>query len=100
MGGLPPGPKSFGPVDFFRSGLVGPASTLKQLAARYGDPFRLPYRGGAITYAGTPDAIRAVYTAAPDAFEVYGVNDTAPVFGTTSVVATWGEPHQRARKLL
>ena len=100
MGGLPPGPRAFGPVDFFRAGIVGPAAEVRRLAARYGDPFRIPYRGGAITYVGTPEAMRAVYGAEPDAFDVYGVNDTAPVFGTTSVVATSGEPHRRARKLL
>ena len=56
MRGLPPGPRAFGPVDFFRAGIVGPAAGLRQLAARHGDPFRIPYRGGAITYAGTPEA--------------------------------------------
>jgi cytochrome P450 family 110 len=100
MGGVPPGPRAFGPVDFFKAGIVGPASGLKKLSARYGDPFRLPFGGGAMTYAGTPEAIRAIYSAGPDAFDVFGVNDTAPVFGTTSIVAVSGEPHRRARKLL
>src|SRR5262249_45350067 len=100
MGGLPPGPRPFGPLDFFRSGLVGSAGELERLSARCGDPFRLPCGRGAMTYVGTPEAIRAIYGAGSDAFDVYGVTDTAPVFGTTSVVAASGEAHQRARKLL
>jgi cytochrome P450 len=100
MGVLPPGPRSLGPLDFFRSGLVGPAAEIQRFAAQCGDPFRLPCRRGAITYAGTPEAVRAVYGAGPEEFDVYGVADTAPVFGTTSVVVTSGEAHRRARKLL
>jgi cytochrome P450 len=100
LSGLPPGPAAFGPVDFFKAGIVGPIPRLKALAARYGDPFRLPYRGGAMTYAGTPEAIRAIYSAGPDEFDVFGVNDTAPVFGTTSVVVASRDRHRRARKLL
>ncbi|WP_437618603.1 cytochrome P450 [Sorangium sp. So ce1151] len=73
---------------------------LRQLAALYGDTFRLPFRRCAVTFTGDPDAIRAIYTAPADCFDVWGVSDTVPVFGSRSLVVTTGERHRRDRRLL
>lgn len=100
MGRLPPGPKRLGPVEWLQGGAVSSVARLKQLASRYGDTFRLPFRRQAMTFTGDPEAIRAIYTAAPDRFDVWGVGDTAPVFGSRSIVVSTGERHRRDRKLL
>lgn len=100
MDRLPPGPKRLGPIESLQGGAISSVSRLRQLAARYGDTFRLPFRRQAITFTGDPAAIRAIYTAPPDCFDVWGVNDSAPVFGSRSIVVATGERHRRARRLL
>ncbi len=100
MSQLPPGPKIPRLVDYFQGGVVSSVTRLRCLAAKYGDTFRLRYRGGAMTFTGDPEAIRTIYSSDPDCFDVYGVDATMPVFGTNSVVVTSGERHRRDRKLL
>ncbi|AUX27860.1 cytochrome P450 [Sorangium cellulosum] len=100
MDRLPPGPKRLGPIESLQVGAITSVSKLRQLAARYGDTFRLPFRRQAVTFTGDPEALRAIYTAPPDSFDVWGVSTSAPVFGSRSLVVVTGEHHRRARKLL
>lgn len=97
---LPPGPKSIGVIDFFRSAFVSPAPVFKRLAAEYGDTFRVPTEQGPVTFTGDPDVIRAVYTMEPGSFTMRAVEVASPVFGYSSVIVTAGEKHRRDRRLL
>ncbi|WP_437965405.1 cytochrome P450 [Sorangium sp. So ce260] len=100
MGSLPPGPKSFSLVDYIRSGFISSEPIFKRYAAEYGPTFRVKSPNGMLTITGDPEVIRAVYTADPDTFGVWGAELAEPVFGTTSVVVTTGARHRRDRKLL
>lgn len=100
MSRLPPGPTSIGLFDHLRAALSSPVPLLKRCAARYGDPFRIPTNTRPLTFTGDPEAIRAIYTADPDTFDVWGTKAVEPVFGTTSLVVSAGERHKRDRKLL
>ncbi|WP_437776461.1 cytochrome P450 [Sorangium sp. So ce1097] len=100
MGNLPPGPSSFSLVDFIRAGFISAEPVLKRYAAQLGPTFRLTSAAGMLTITGDPEAIRAIYTADPDAFDVWAVDLTEPVFGRSSVVVTAGARHRRDRKLL
>jgi cytochrome P450 len=97
---LPPGPKRLGPIECFQGGAIPSFARIEQLGEIYGDTFRLPYRSGAITLTGNPEAIRSLYTADPDGFEVWGGNATEPVFGTGSLVVASGPRHRADRRLL
>lgn len=97
---LPPGPPRLGPLDFIQSALISPAPVLRRLARKHGPTFRIGTSTGPITFTGDPEAIRALYTADPDTFDVFGVEVTAPIFGTGGVTVTRGERHRRDRKLI
>jgi cytochrome P450 len=98
--GPPPGPKGFAAIGFLSAGLVPSASVLERLRAKYGHTFRVVYPSGPMTFTGDPDALRALYSADPDTFDVFGLDATAPVFGKGSVAVTSGARHRRDRKLL
>ncbi|WP_437619917.1 cytochrome P450 [Sorangium sp. So ce1151] len=100
MGNLPPGPTSFSLVDYIRSGFISPEPMFRRYTAAYGPTFRVKSTSGMLTITGDPEAIRAIYTADPDGFDVWGAQLTEPVFGTSSVVVTTGARHRRDRKLL
>jgi len=87
-------------LDTLRATVDSPAPVLEQCALRYGDPFRIVTRNGCITYTGHPEAIRAIYTAAPDSFEPNGVDITKPIFGLNGLTVVSGQRHRRDRKLL
>lgn len=97
---LPPGPRWMRPLNFFQAGLTPPAQVLARLAARYGDPFRVSYFSRPVTFTGHPDALRAIYTAHPDCFDVWGGGFIEPVFGATSVVVISGDRHRQDRNIL
>jgi cytochrome P450 family 110 len=100
MNALPPGPDKIGLLEIIRSIVASPIPYLKRYTAMYGDTFRMPTSNGPLTITGSPEAIRAIYTADPDLFEVWGAQLTEPVFGKTSLVVATGERHRRDRKLL
>ena len=97
---LPPGPRWLRPLNFFQAGLTPAAPVLARLAARYGDPFRVSYFSRPVTFTGNPEALRAIYTASPDCFDVWGGSFIEPVFGASSVVVISGERHRQDRNLL
>lgn len=97
---LPPGPRWLRPLNFFQAGLTPPAPVLARLAARYGDPFRVSYFSRPVTFTGHPQALRAIYTAHPDCFDVWGGGFIEPVFGETSVVVISGDRHRQDRNIL
>lgn len=100
MSALPPGPRWLRPLNFFQAGLTPPAPVLARLAARYGDPFRVSYFSRPVTFTGNPEALRAIYTASPDCFDVWGGGFIEPVFGATSVVVISGDRHRQDRNIL
>ncbi len=100
MSKLPPGPKWLRPVYFFQSGMNPPPEVLQRLADRYGDPFRVSYLAGPVTFTGNPKALQAIYSADPSVFSVWGGDVIEPVFGKSSVVVSSGERHSQDRKLL
>ena len=100
MNALPPGPRWLRPMSFFQAGLTPPAPVLARLAARYGDPFRVSYFSRPVTFTGNPAALRAIYTASPDCFDVWGGGFIEPVFGATSVVVISGDRHRQDRNIL
>ena len=97
---LPPGPRWLRPLNFFQAGLTPPVHVLARLAARYGDPFRVSYFSRPVTFTGNPAALRAIYTASPDCFDVWGGGFIEPVFGATSVVVISGDRHRQDRNIL
>ncbi|WP_437285754.1 cytochrome P450 [Sorangium sp. So ce406] len=100
MGNLPPGPRSFSLVDFIRTGFISAEPVFRRYADQYGPTFRVKSPNGMLTITGDPGAIRALYTADPEVFDVWGVELTEPVFGRSSVVVSTGARHRRDRKLL
>ena len=97
---LPPGPRGLRPLNFLQAGLTPPAPVLARLAARYGDPFRVSYLSRPVTFTGNPEALRAIYTASPDCFDVWGGGFIEPVFGKASVVVISGDRHRQDRNIL
>ncbi len=97
---LPPGPRWLRPLNFFQAGLTPPVQVLARLAARYGDPFRVSYFSRPVTFTGNPEALRTIYTASPDCFDVWGGGFIEPVFGATSVVVISGDQHRQDRNIL
>jgi cytochrome P450 len=97
---LPPGPRGFASLGLLSAGVAPASWVILRLREEYGDTFRVKYPTGPITFTGDPEALRTLYGADPDLFDVFGVEATAPVFGTGSVAVTSGERHRRDRRLL
>ncbi len=100
QGPLPPGPRWLRPLNFFQAGLTPPAPVSARLAASHGDSFRVSYFSRPVTFTGHPDALRAIYTAHPDCFDVWGGGFIEPVFGAASVVVISGDRHRQDRNIL
>jgi cytochrome P450 len=97
---LPPGPAKFGLLETVRAVFSSQFGIIKRYMPLYGDTFRVPTFIGPLTITGSPEAIRAIYTADPDSFDVWAAKLTEPIFGKISVVVSTGERHRRDRKLL
>ncbi|AUX46150.1 cytochrome P450 [Sorangium cellulosum] len=100
MNPLPPGPETFKLIDFLHSGFISAEPFFRRLAAEHGPTFRVKTLNGPLTITGDPEVVRAVYTADPDDFDVWGAQLTEPIFGVTSIVVTAGARHRRDRRLL
>jgi hypothetical protein len=99
MAELPPGPKSIGFVDFFRSAFHTAAPVFKKFTAEYGGTFRVPTEQGPVTFTGDPEVIRAIYTMEPGSFTMRAVEVASPVFGRSSVVVTGGSSRLRSMRV-
>ena len=77
-----------------------PETFVRQMRARYGDPFTIHASNGVLVAACSPALAKQVFTADPAIFRTFGTDTLAPVLGSGSVLLTWGEPHKRSRKLL
>lgn len=93
---LPPGPRSslFSIVDYFRD----PIGCLLPYRAKYGDVFTFP-GDPPVVMVGDPAAIKAVYSAEPEALAPLNVS-LGKLLGPRSVLFLGGAEHKRARKLL
>lgn len=100
---LPPGSKA-PPIVGMIQALVDQFGTLEKYHQKYGEIFYAPQSSLMPAYAifSNPQAIKKVFTADPDLFEV-GKKSTAPVrvlLGNNSLVLLDGIEHKRQRKLL
>ena len=93
------GPKRVGFIDNVRF-LADPRGTLHRFVARYGDPFIGYDPAGSVLFIGNPEAVKAVFTADPDVFDVPMRDQLAPFFGLTSLILVTGPKHKKDRKLL
>jgi cytochrome P450 len=95
---LPPGPRVAG-VQALRY-MNDTYGYLSECARRYGDPFTVPTLGGPLVYTADPEAVRQIFSADPDRFDVWTPEVLAPVVGDTSLLLVSGARHRRDRKLL
>lgn len=94
---LPPGPRFIFPIHFFYE----PDAYLARCAARYGDVLTIPNPfGGRDVLLGSPETVRALFTADPDLFEVALVELSAPLIGSDSLILQSGQRHRQERKLM
>ncbi len=77
-----------------------PARALGRLRQRYGDPFSVRTVNGLMAVSAEPEQIRAIFTAPPETFRVFGAQSLRPLLGSLSVLTTDGAPHAANRKLL
>ncbi len=98
--GVPPGPR--GPALFYLLGLLTRVRPLlARSQRRYGDLFSMKVLGmGTWVFPGTPELIRAAFTAPADVLHAGESNGLEPVLGPYSLLATDREQHLRQRKLL
>ena len=98
--GLPPGSRS--PSVYQLLGLLTRVRPyLERNQRRYGDLFTLKIFGmGNWVFPGTPELIRASFTAPADVLHAGESNGLEPVLGPYSLLATDREQHLRQRKLL
>ena len=84
--------------------ITHPIRFLEASAARYGDPFVarvLGHNSPPVVFAGTPDAIRAIFEAPADCFELGRLTHVfTPLTGDRSLVRLDGERHRQRRQLL
>src|ERR1700733_9788167 len=94
---LPPGPRtpSFWQTYHY---LTEPRAYSRAIVKRYGGISRFRALNGDGVMVTDPDLAREVFAADPDTFETLPV--LGDLFGPVSLLATWGAPHKRQRKLL
>jgi len=80
---------------------VRPYETMRDMRARYGDPFFATALNGKMVLTAEPELIRELFANRDgDLFGVFATDATVPLLGTHSLLTMFGEPHQRERKLL
>ncbi|BAZ21969.1 cytochrome P450 [Kalymmatonema gypsitolerans NIES-4073] len=81
--------------------IVRPFEFFDKLAQQYGDAFTIGDRNNSPTvYLSHPQAIKEIFSAAPNLFESRQITEVETVVGKYSLVVTDGEFHQRQRRLL
>lgn len=96
MSSLPPGPRSqlWSLLQYARD----PIGCMLPMAGKYGDPFTFPGKVPLVC-VGSPEGIKAIYTADPDTFEPLN-KDLGFFVGERSVILQSGAEHRRSRKLM
>jgi len=80
---------------------VRPYETMRDMRARYGDPFLASALNGEVVLTAEPELIREVFAVRDvDLFGVFASEATEPLLGRHSLLSMFGEPHRRERKLL
>jgi cytochrome P450 len=78
-----------------------PFEALRDMQARYGDPFYSQTLNGRMVITAEPELIRELFgNRDPDLFAVFGSKALEAFFGTRSVITSFGDPHRQDRKLL
>ena len=98
--GLPPGPRLPLPIQTLRYGL-DPYGFFESAHRAFGDVFTARAMGETWVVLAHPDAVRELYTYAPDEADS-GVANMAlrPLLGTRNVLLLDGQEHLRRRKLV
>ena len=100
LSGLPPGPRLPVPLQMLRYGL-DPYGFFESAHRAFGDVFTARAMGETWVVLAHPDAVRELYTYAPDEADS-GVANMAlrPLLGTRNVLLLDGQEHLRRRKLV
>jgi cytochrome P450 len=78
-----------------------PYEALRDMRARYGDPFYSQTFNGRMVITAEPELIRELFgNRDPELFAVFATKAMEAFFGTRSVITSYGEPHRQDRKLL
>jgi cytochrome P450 len=102
LAGLPPGPRAPALAQTLAWALA-PTWLMDRCARRLGDAFTLTLApsGLKLVLVSDPEAVKAVFTAAPElAPSAAGSSPVAPIMGPSSVIVLTGPEHMRQRKLL
>src|ERR1700736_362850 len=100
--GLPPGPRAPAVLQTLAWALA-PTWVMDRCARRLGESFTLTFApsGMKLVLISDPEAVKTVFTAAPEiAPSGAGNSPVAPVMGPSSVIVLTGAEHMRQRKLL
>src|ERR1700726_4960930 len=101
-GRLPPGPRAPAVVQTLAWALA-PTWVMDRCARRLGESFTLTFApsGMKLVLISDPEAVKTVFTAAPE-IAPWGAGNSpvAPVMGPSSVIVLTGPEHLRQRKLL
>ncbi|MBJ6762579.1 cytochrome P450 [Myxococcaceae bacterium JPH2] len=98
MAQLPPGPRSATLATLHYT--LDAYGYYSKCLKKYGDPFLYPSLYGPLVVTGSPEGIRAIFSADPDTFEVFGRKAVEPLFGPASIFLVTGQRHKRSRRLL
>ena len=99
MSALPPG--SSATLRNTYGFAVRPYETMRDMRARYGDPFFATALNGELVLTAEPELIRELFAVRdPELFAVFATDATTPLLGSHSLLTMFGEPHRRERKLL
>jgi cytochrome P450 len=78
-----------------------PLETLRDMKARFGDPFFATTLNGRVVLTGEPELIRELFAVRDsELFDIFAGASMEALFGTQSLLNMAGEPHKRERKLL
>jgi cytochrome P450 family 135 len=100
--GLPPGPRAH-PFAQTLAWSLAPTWVMQNCARRLGETFTLTFwpSGMKLVLLGGPEAVKKIFTAAPEvAPSAAGNSPIASVMGPSSVIVLTGAEHMRQRKLL
>ncbi len=98
MNTLPPGPS--GAIRQSLAYSADPYGYGRSMCRRYGDPYTMPMPMGPIVVCSHPEAVRLMFTAPSDTFDVWAREQLLPVFGEDSIFTLVGAEHKRHRPVV